>query len=113
MAFSMPWPVEAGRDGQEQARGMLAAFRGEVYRCLGRRRDALFELADAVLCRLGRVHMLGEAVAGARVPLGQGERAADPGLAVLVRRSAGARPHLVDAAAGCGPARPRPAARPR
>ena len=39
---------------------MLAAFRGEVYRCLGRRRDALFELADAVLCRPGRVHMLAE-----------------------------------------------------
>ena len=39
---------------------MLAAFRGEVYRCLGRRRDVLFELADAVLCRPGRVHMLAE-----------------------------------------------------
>ena len=58
MAFSMSWP--AGRDGQEQASGVLAAFRGEVYRCLGRRRDALFELADAVLCRPGRVHMLAE-----------------------------------------------------
>jgi DDE superfamily endonuclease len=60
VAFSMSWPAEAGQDGQEQARGMLAAFRGEVYRCLGRRRDALFELADAVLCRPGRVHMLAE-----------------------------------------------------
>jgi hypothetical protein len=39
---------------------MLAAFRGEVYRCLARRRDALFELADAVLCRPGRVDMLAE-----------------------------------------------------
>ena len=58
MAFSMSWP--AGRDGQEQAFGVLAAFRGEVHRCLGRRRDALFELADAVLCRPGRVHMLAE-----------------------------------------------------
>jgi hypothetical protein len=54
----MSWP--AGQDGQEQASGVLAAFRGEVYRCLGRRRDALFELADAVLCRPGRVHMLAE-----------------------------------------------------
>jgi hypothetical protein len=58
VAFSMSWP--AGQDGQEQASGVLAAFRGEVYRCLGRRRDALFELADAVLCRPGRVHMLAE-----------------------------------------------------
>jgi hypothetical protein len=60
VAFSMAWHAGAGQDGQEQARGPLAAFRGEVYRCLGRRRDALFELADAVLCRPGRVHMLAE-----------------------------------------------------
>jgi hypothetical protein len=56
----MAWSAGAGQDGQGQAGGMLAAFRGEVYRCLGRRRDALFELADAVLCRPGRVHMLAE-----------------------------------------------------
>jgi hypothetical protein len=31
-----------------------------VYRCLSRRGDALLELADAVLCRPGRVHMLAE-----------------------------------------------------
>jgi hypothetical protein len=58
VAFSMSWP--AGQDGQERASGVLAAFRGEVYRCLGRRRDALSGLADAVLCRPGRVHMLAE-----------------------------------------------------
>ena len=39
---------------------MLAAFRGELYCSLGRRRDALFEVADAVACRPGRVHMLAE-----------------------------------------------------
>ena len=39
---------------------MLAAFRGELYRCFARRRDALFELCDAVLCRPDRVHMLAE-----------------------------------------------------
>jgi hypothetical protein len=62
VAFSMAWPEYAVQDraDQQRARGMLAAFRGEVYRCLGRRRDALFELADAVLCRPGRVHMLAE-----------------------------------------------------
>ena len=41
-------------------RGMLAGFRGELYRCLGKRRDALFELADAALCKQDRVHMLAE-----------------------------------------------------
>ena len=39
---------------------MLAGFRAELYRCLPRRGDALFELADGVLCRQGRVHMLAE-----------------------------------------------------
>jgi DDE superfamily endonuclease len=29
--------------------GRLQGFRGELYRCLGRRRDALFELVDALL----------------------------------------------------------------
>ena len=36
--------------GGSPARQLLAGFRSEVYRCLGRRRDALFELADAALC---------------------------------------------------------------
>ena len=62
MAFSMAWPQDAvqGRSVDEQARGVLAAFRGEVYRCLSRRRDVLFEACDAVLCRPERVHMLAE-----------------------------------------------------
>src|SRR6516165_7142648 len=38
----------------------LAGFRAEWHRCLGKRRDCLFELADAVLCRQARVHMLAE-----------------------------------------------------
>jgi hypothetical protein len=62
VAFSMAWRgagVEA-RAGGGQDLGLLEAFRGEVYRCLGRRRDALFELADAALCRQERVHMLAE-----------------------------------------------------
>ena len=62
MAFSMAWPQDAvqGGPGEERACGMLAGFRGELYRCLGKRRDALFELADAVLCKQDRVHMLAE-----------------------------------------------------
>ncbi len=36
-------------------RDRLAAFRQELYRCFARRADALFELADAVLCADGPV----------------------------------------------------------
>jgi hypothetical protein len=62
VAFSMAWPEDAVQDGAgtERARGRLAGFRWELYLCLGRRRDALFELADAVLCKQDRVHMLAE-----------------------------------------------------
>ena len=62
MAFSMPWLQDAVQDepGGERERGVLAWFRGELYQCLARRPDAQFELADAVLCRPGRVHMLAE-----------------------------------------------------
>jgi DDE superfamily endonuclease len=61
VAFSMAWlaaQVE-GATGDDRARG-LAAFRGELYRCFATYRDALLELADAVLCKQDRVHMLAE-----------------------------------------------------
>ena len=61
MAFSMAWlaaQVE-GKTGDDRARGLLAAFRGELYRCRTYR-DALLELADAVLCKQDRVLMLAE-----------------------------------------------------
>src|SRR5690242_10524235 len=60
----MAWragPVEGGpgaggdADVAREARELLAGFRGELYRCLTRRGDALFGLADAVLCGGGRV----------------------------------------------------------
>jgi hypothetical protein len=60
VAFSMAWP-EAGagsEGGADQARERLAGFRGELYRCLTARADALFELADAVLCADGPVKTL-------------------------------------------------------
>jgi hypothetical protein len=62
VTLSIACPEGTVQDGGDQDRtlGVLAAFRGEVYRCLGRRQDALFELADAVLCRPGRVQMLAE-----------------------------------------------------
>jgi hypothetical protein len=58
----MAWLADAVEDGpgEDRAHGLLAGFRGELYRCLGKRRDALFELADAVLCGQGRVLMLAE-----------------------------------------------------
>jgi hypothetical protein len=41
-------------------RGQLIGFRADLYRCLRRRADALFELADAVLTAPGRVYSLVE-----------------------------------------------------
>ncbi|WP_231508771.1 transposase [Nocardia carnea] len=40
--------------------GDLSAFRRELYRCLSRRADAVFELVDAVLCADGPVRSLPE-----------------------------------------------------
>jgi hypothetical protein len=62
VAFSMPWLDDAVQDGPgaEQERRVLAGFRAELFRGLTGRADALFELADAVLCRPERVHMLAE-----------------------------------------------------
>lgn len=62
VAFSMAWLEDAVEDGPggDRARDRLAGFRGELYRCLGKRPDALFELADGVLCKQDRVHMLAE-----------------------------------------------------
>ena len=62
MAFSMAWLDTDGEnaDGADSARGVLAEFRGELYGCFTRRADALFEVADAVLCKQDRVHMLAE-----------------------------------------------------
>jgi hypothetical protein len=60
VAFSIAWleaGVEPARDGVA-ARGRLAGFRWELYRCFTARADALFELADAVLCGDGPVKAL-------------------------------------------------------
>ena len=61
MAFSMAWNEAAGRDcgadrpGEDAAVRVLAGFREKFYRCLTARGDALFCLADAVLCEDRRV----------------------------------------------------------
>ncbi|MET9444073.1 transposase, partial [Streptomyces sp. NPDC006610] len=43
------------RDVGQEALTQLSRFRGEFYSCLTARSDALFELADAVLCGDGPV----------------------------------------------------------
>ena len=42
-----------GLAGAGRAGGLLAGFRGELYRCLTARGDALSDLVDAVLCAVG------------------------------------------------------------
>jgi hypothetical protein len=58
VAFIMSWREDEG--GEDLGMAALAGFRGELYCSLGARRDVLFEVADAVLCRPGRVLMLAE-----------------------------------------------------
>jgi hypothetical protein len=66
MAFIMSWH-ESGdghgagdaADGADPA-GRLARFRRELYFSFGLRRDALFDVADALACGQDRVLMLAE-----------------------------------------------------
>jgi hypothetical protein len=51
VSFTLPCPGGPAQSGA----GLLAGFRGEFYRCLTRRGDAQFGLADAVLCQDRRV----------------------------------------------------------
>ena len=67
VAFSMAWAEGSAEGGACRAPGGanwrwagLAGFRRELYQCLGRRADALLDLADALLCGQERVHMLAE-----------------------------------------------------
>lgn len=48
------------RDARQEPLEQLSCFRGEFYACLTTRSDALFELADAVLCGDGPVRSLAE-----------------------------------------------------
>jgi len=61
VTFSMAWAeARAGAGEIDQARGRLAGFRRELYCSFGMRRDVLFEVCDAVLCKQERVLMLAE-----------------------------------------------------
>jgi DDE superfamily endonuclease len=60
VAFSIAW-LAGGVEPQTedaQARDRLAGFRQKLYRCFTARADALFEVADAVLCADGPVRTL-------------------------------------------------------
>ena len=48
----------AGQSVAAEELDRLRAFRGRLYRCLGRRRHELFELTDALLCAEGPVQSL-------------------------------------------------------
>ena len=64
VAFSIAWqgadvePAGEAGAGTREALERLGAFRGALYRCLTRRADALFELAEAMLCADGPVRTL-------------------------------------------------------
>ncbi|HEX8008274.1 MAG TPA: NF041680 family putative transposase [Trebonia sp.] len=58
VAFIMSW--HENEDGADAALGRLAGFRRELYWCLGMRRDALFEVCDALACKQERMLMLAE-----------------------------------------------------
>ncbi|HXZ74977.1 MAG TPA: NF041680 family putative transposase [Streptosporangiaceae bacterium] len=60
LSIACPGDTVQGGGDQDRALGVLAAFRRELYWCFSRRPDALAELADAVLCKPDRVHMLAE-----------------------------------------------------
>src|SRR3954470_21191955 len=47
-----------GQSGAAAAAERLRGFRGELYRCLERRADELFDLTDALLCADGPVSSL-------------------------------------------------------
>jgi hypothetical protein len=56
VAFSMAWDgPDGGVSGDGAGERAAAGFRRDLYWSLTRRRDALFEVADAVLCAPGRV----------------------------------------------------------
>src|SRR3954463_6438270 len=55
---SLPLADAVEKDLAVEATDRLRGFRGELYRCLGRRADELFELTDALLCADGPGHTL-------------------------------------------------------
>jgi hypothetical protein len=57
---SMAWRGAGVAGGEAAARGRLVAFRRELHGCFTARADALFELADAVLCADGPVRSVAE-----------------------------------------------------
>jgi hypothetical protein len=57
VSFSMPWQGGSCEQAGGDALAALDVFRRQVYRCLWRRGDAQFELADAVLTAGGALRL--------------------------------------------------------
>lgn len=55
---SLPLPGGVEKSLAAEAADRLRWFRGELYGCLGRRADELFEVTDALLCAEGPVRSL-------------------------------------------------------
>ena len=70
VAISMARAEDCGADlpGAEQARQVLAGFRGRLYRCLTRRGDELFELGDAIPGSSRRLPVAKRMSFGPRIP---------------------------------------------
>jgi hypothetical protein len=60
VAFIMSWREDGAEDGTGDAIGRLTRFRSQLCFSFGMRRDVLFEVCEAVLCKPGRVLMLAE-----------------------------------------------------
>ena len=60
VAFSIAWREPEVEGGVQDHAPGAGAFRAGLYRCFTRRPDALFELADALICEPERVNMLAE-----------------------------------------------------
>lgn len=54
MAFIMSSHEDRNGDRADDAPGRLAGSRSELHWCFGMRRDALFDVCDAVLCKQER-----------------------------------------------------------
>ena len=72
VAFIMSWHENEDGQGADHGMGLLAGFRRELYWCFGMRRDALFEVCDALACKQERVLMLAELCLGPECRRGHG-----------------------------------------
>src|SRR5512135_38586 len=72
VAVALIMSQREGGDRADEALARLAGFRRELYFCFGMRRDVLFEVCGAVLCKQERVPMLAEVSLEAECRRGHG-----------------------------------------